>query len=311
MKVGVGIGTEVIGAPLAPGAFVDAAVQAEADGFPSAWCVHFSRGADGLTMLALAGASTDRIELGVSVVPTYPRHPLALAQQAATVQASMDGRLTLGIGVSHRPVIEGMHGLAYERPAQHMREYLSVLGPMLDGGQVKFKGELFQVDAQVRVPEANPVSIVVAALSPGMLRVAGELSDGVVTWMTGRRTLERDIVPAVTTSAQSSGRRQPRVVVGLPIAVCEGVDAGRQQANDLLSLYGTLPNYQRVLESEGASTPGDIAVVGDEGAVEAQLCDYAAAGATELSSVLLPVGDDPAASVRRTTELLRALGPEL
>jgi 5,10-methylenetetrahydromethanopterin reductase len=128
MRIAMGIGGDVLGAPVTPQQVVEQAEQAEADGFPSAWTTHFARGVDALSILAVAGARTRRIELGVGVVPTYPRHPVALAQQAATTQAFCGGRLTLGVGVSHRPVIEDMHGIPYVRPAAHMREYLSVLG---------------------------------------------------------------------------------------------------------------------------------------------------------------------------------------
>src|SRR5215470_2716899 len=139
MRIAMGVGAQVIGEAVRPQDIVDEVVQAEADGFGSAWSVHFSRAVDALDVLAVAGGRTSRIGLGVGVVPTYPRHPLALAQQAATVQAFCGGRLTLGVGVSHRPVIEDLHGLPYARPAAHMRDYLSVLMPLLRDGSVRHK----------------------------------------------------------------------------------------------------------------------------------------------------------------------------
>jgi len=185
MRIAMGIGGDVLDVPMRPADIVEQAKQAEAEGFSAGWTVHFSRGVDALSVLAVAGTQTSTIELGVGIVPTYPRHPLALAQQAATAQAFCGGRLTLGVGVSHRPVIEGLHGLSYDRPAAHLREYLSVLTPLLRDGSVTYRGELFQVDGGFNVPGTTDVSVVVGALSPRMVRVAGELADGVVTWLAG------------------------------------------------------------------------------------------------------------------------------
>ena len=166
MRIGMTVGGEVIGQPGPPGATVDEVRRAEDEGFGSAWTAHFSRAADALTRLAVAGAATSRIELGVGVVPIYPRHPLALAQQAATAQAFCGGRLTLGVGVSHRPVIEGLHGLPFTEPGAYLREYLAVLGPLLRGEEVSFDGRHHRVHGGFRVPGAAPVSVVVGALSP-------------------------------------------------------------------------------------------------------------------------------------------------
>ncbi|MGH9022201.1 MAG: TIGR03564 family F420-dependent LLM class oxidoreductase, partial [Acidimicrobiia bacterium] len=282
MRICAGIGTEVIGVPRAVGDLVDDVRQAEADGFPAAWCVHLSRGIDALSLLAVAAVSTARIDLGVGIVPTYPRHPAALAQQAATVQALAGGRLTLGVGVSHRPAVEGAFGIPYDRPARHMREYLSVLGPLLECGEVKFGGELFKVDCAITVPGTSRVSVVVGALSPLMVKAAGELADGAVTWLVGARGLELDVVPGLRKAAADAGRGAPRLIAGLPVIVCDDPDAGRRRVNQVFARYGTLVNYQQQFEREGVSGPGDVAVVGDERSVEAQLRALASAGATEL-----------------------------
>ncbi|MCH7511608.1 MAG: LLM class flavin-dependent oxidoreductase, partial [Chloroflexi bacterium] len=133
-------------------------IEAEEDGYPSVWFGQIF-GSDALTTIALAGQKTERIELGTSVVPTYPHHPFTLAQQALTVQVATGGRLALGIGLSHQPVIEGMWGLSYEKPARHMREYLSVLRPLITEGKVAFTGETFRVTGGVNVPGATPCPI--------------------------------------------------------------------------------------------------------------------------------------------------------
>ena len=189
MRIAMGVGAQVIGEAVRPQDIVDEAVHAEADGFGSAWSVHFSRGVDALDVLAVAGGRTSRIGLGVGVVPTYPRHPLALAQQAATTQAFCGGRLTLGVGVSHRPVIEGLHGLAYARPAAHMRDYLSVLMPLLRAGNVSHKGDFYQVDGGFVVPGTSPVPVLVGALSPLPARdqnAAGRARGRLLTAAAGR-----------------------------------------------------------------------------------------------------------------------------
>ncbi|AFM20118.1 F420-dependent oxidoreductase, MSMEG_4879 family (plasmid) [Mycolicibacterium chubuense NBB4] len=311
MRIAMGIGGDVIGTPMSPQSIVDQARLAEAEGFPSAWSVHFTRGVDALNVLAVAGTQTSRIELGVGIVPTYPRHPLALAQQAATTQALCGGRLTLGVGVSHRPVIEGMHGIPYASPAAHMRDYLSVLTPLLREGSVSHHGEFYEVEGSFTVPGTRPVSVVVGALSPKMVRVAGELADGVVTWLAGLRTLDGHIVPELAKAAAAAGRPQPRVVAAVQVAVCDDADAGRATAEDVFARYGGLENYQRLLAREGVASPGALAVVGTESEVEKQLRRYADVGATELWPTVFAVGGDADASVRRTRALLAELAPEL
>jgi 5,10-methylenetetrahydromethanopterin reductase len=237
------IGTEALGRPLTPRLLVEQAVQAEADGFPSAWSVHFSTNVDALSVLAVAGARTERIRLGVGVVPAFPRHPVALAQQAATVQALTGGRLTLGVGVSHRPVVEGMHGLEFDPPVARMREYLTVLKALLDDGAAELDGTYYRARARLTVPETSPVPVLVGALSPGMVRAAGELADGVVTWLAGPRTLSGTIVPLLAKAAADAGRPAPRVVAAMPVAVTDDVEAARAVADVVFARYGTLEIY--------------------------------------------------------------------
>jgi len=226
MRIAIGIGGEATGTPMSPPDIVDEAVRAEADGFGAAWSVHFSRGVDALDILAVAGTRTSRIELGVGIVPTYPRHPLALAQQVATTQAFSDGRLTLGVGVSHRPVIEDLHGLEYARPAAHMRDYLSVLVPLLREGSVRYRGEFYQVDGGFVVPGTSPVPVLVGALSPLMVQAAGELADGVVTWMTGPRTIDSHIMPALDRAHAAVHQQQGGARPGSQQADADAVGAG-------------------------------------------------------------------------------------
>ena len=286
------------------------AAEAEEDGMDSIWYGQVF-GPDAVMVAALAGQSTSRIEIGTSVVPTYPRHPVIMAQQALTAQAAANGRFTLGIGLSHRPVVEGMFGLSYERPAAHMREYLSVLQPLLKEGRTSFQGEFFRVRASAQVPGTQPPSVLIAALAPVMLRIAGEMADGTITWMAGPKTLETHIVPKMSAAAEAAGRPRPRVVAGLPIAVTDDVAGAREKAARSFQIYGTLPNYQRVLNIEGASGPADVALIGNEAAVEKQLRGLAGAGATDFLAGAFPVGDDAPASLARTRALLKSLAGKL
>jgi 5,10-methylenetetrahydromethanopterin reductase len=285
---------------------VQRAIEAEKDGLDGIWFGQVF-GSDTLTVLALAGQQTSRIELGTSVVPTYPRHPHVLAQQALTVQAATNGRFSLGIGLSHAPVVESMWGLKYDRPAVHMREYLSVLLPLLHEGRASFNGEFFRVNVTVQVPVPKPPPVLIAALASVMLRVAGEMTDGTITWMAGPKTLETHIVPRINRAAKDAGRPAPRVVAGLPIAVTDDTAGARERAARSFQIYGTLPNYQRVLNIEGAGGPADVAIVGNESDVEKQLRSIASAGATEFLAGMFPVGEDIQTSLGRTRALLRGL----
>jgi len=297
---------EFAGGANAVAAQMQSVVRAEEDGFDGIWFGQVF-GPEVLTVLALAGQKTSRIELGTSVVPTYPRHPHMLAQQALTVQAATNGRFNLGIGLSHAPVVEGVWGLTYDRPALHMREYLSVLLPLLHEGRTSFNGDFFRVNATVQVPVSKPPPVLIAALAPVMLRIAGEMTDGTITWMTGPKTLETHIVPRITKAAAAAGRSAPRVVAGLPVAVTDDPAGARERAARSFQIYGTLPNYRRVLNIEGAPGPADVAVVGNESEVEKQLRNIASAGATDFLAGMFPTGDDIKASLARTRALLKGL----
>ncbi len=285
---------------------VRAVVDAEKQGFDTFWFGQVF-GVDVMTVIALAGQRTSRIQLGTSVVPTYTRHPVAMAQQAMTTQAACKGRFTLGIGLSHAPVVQGMWGLQYDRPAVHMREYLSVLAPLIREGRVSFSGDLFRVNQGLQIPGGQPVPLLIAALAPVMLRLAGTVADGTITWMTGPKTLETHIVPRLTKAAKEAGRPDPRVVAALPVAVTDDSAAARERAARSFAVYGTLPNYQRMLNIEGAAGPADVAIVGTEKEVEQQIRAVASAGATEFVAAAFPTGEDANASLQRTRSLLRTL----
>jgi F420-dependent oxidoreductase-like protein len=262
-------------------------------------------GIDAIMAAALCARATSKIELGTAVVPTYPRHPVAMAQQALSAQAACGGRFALGIGLSHQVVIENMFGLSFARPYSHMREYLAVLAPLIRAGSVGYQGEEFRVSANLAVPGAASCPILLAALAPKMLALAGAEADGTITWMTGPNTLREHTVPRLTEAAARAGRPAPRVVVGLPIAVTSDVAAARAAAARIFQIYGALPSYRAMLDREGAEGPADVAIVGDASAVGEQIERLRAIGVSDYLAIPYPVGPDGPATVERTRELLR------
>lgn len=301
MRIGIGLGISG-GAPSLEELLKDAR-EAEAAGFASAWIANIF-GFDALTVLALAGQATSRIELGTFIVPTYPRHPVALAQQALSVQVATGGRLALGIGLSHQVVIEGMFGLDYSKPIPHMREYLTVLNGLLSGERTTFTGEHYRVAAQLTVPGATKPPVLVAALGPDMLRLAGRLADGTAVWMGGLAYLRDFAVPAIRAAAAKAGRPAPRIVAGLPVCVTDDPAAARRVAGSSFAVYGQLPSYRATLDRGGAAGPEDVAIAGSEDEVEAQLRAFDAAGVTDFNAALFaPRGE----SVARTYALLAGL----
>lgn len=308
MKIGVYGGNVRRGATL--NSLVDEVAQMEERGFASYW---FSQvdSYDALTVIALAGRQTSTIELGVGVVPTYPRHPYALAQQAATANVLAGGRLTLGVGPSHRRGVEDNLGLPYASPARHTREYVTILKVLAREGDVKFEGEHFKTNATFVVPGAQPFDVVISALAPLMLKTAGEVADGTVTWMVGRNTIKSHTAPLVTEAARNAGRETPpRIIVGLPVCVHDDIQEAVERSVQLFKGYDRLPNYKRQLEAEGLNQAGEIAVVGNERQVIEELRGFFDAGATEVIASVFSAGEDRQASFQRTYELLESLATE-
>jgi F420-dependent oxidoreductase-like protein len=241
-------------------------------------------GYDALTLLSVIGTRVPDVDLGTAVVPVYGRHPQVMAQQALTVQAIVGNRLTLGVGLSHQTVVESMWGLSFERPAHYMAEYLAALMPMVHGQTVDARGDLITAATRgpLEVPGAEPPAVLVAALGPVMLGVAGRMADGTVTWMTGIRTVGRHVTPRITAAARQAGRPAPRVVVGLPVTVTDDPDSARERIDRSFGFYLGLPSYKAMLDMEGATRPSDVALVGSEDRIVELVGELHEAGATEL-----------------------------
>ena len=255
-------------------------------------------GHDALTVLAVVGREVPDIELGTAVVPTYPRHPMMLAQQALSTQAAIGGssssRLCLGIGLSHQIVVESMWGLSYAKPVRHLREYLSVLMPLLEGQPVQFEGEEYRVQGAITVAGAVRPSVVVAALGPQMLRIAGAMTDGTSLWCVGPKTLSSLTVPTIRQAAADAGRPDPRVVCALPVCVTDDVDAARARASQVFAVYTHLPSYRAMMDLEGVPDPGGLAIVGNETEVRDRIKELEDIGVTDFNAGVFAANPDEA-----------------
>ncbi len=300
----IGINATGLVAKASVAAFVEHAKTAEADGFRSYWVAeHPTGGLDALTVLTVVGQHVEAMELGTAVIPTYPRHPLVLAGQAMTVQSTIRGRLTLGIGLSHQ-VMMAQLGLTDDAPIRHLRDYLAVLNPLLEAGQVDHTGPTVTARAQFFARPVTPPEVLVAALGPQMLRVAGTSTAGTSLAWVGPKTIRDHIVPRLNEAASAAGRPTPRVVATLPVCVTDDPDAIRARITATSAMYAQLPSYQAMFEREGVSAPGELGIVGSEAEVSERIAHLAEIGVTDFSaSEFTPSPDERA----RTRELLKQL----
>ncbi len=280
---------------------VDRARSLAASGASSLWASQIF-GWDTLTLLAVVGREVPGVSLGSAVIPVHPRHPAMLAAQALTVQSATGGRLVLGIGLSHKLVVETLWGLSYDRPARYMEEYLSILIPLLNGEQVEFEGEILRTRTigPLETPVDSPPPVLIAALAPKMLSIAGRRARGTVTWMVGLKTLADHIVPRITEAASEAGRPSPEVVAHLPVCVTADVEAAKERAGRVFSVYGQLPSYRAMLDLEGAAGPPDVALLGSEEEITSSIRRLAEVGVTEFCGVVFGAKDE----VSRTQKLL-------
>lgn len=317
MRLGVMIGAERGDMTRKVTKFLEDIEWAESAGFDTAWMPQVPNDFDALTMVSLMGNRTSRIELGTAVVPLQTQHPIALARQALSVHAGSGGRLALGVGPSHHWIIRDMLGLSYEKPAAYTRDYLEVLNAALAGpGEVDVENDTFTVHNPTVLAAESPMPVLVAALGPVMLQIAGELTDGTVLWMADERAIGDHIAPRINKAAQAAGRPAPRIVAGIPVCLCANseIDAAKDRANRILAEAETSPNYQKLLDRGDARNVGDLCAAGDEEAILARFRQFADAGVTDLSVRLLPIGetrDELVASKYRTREVISQLADQI
>lgn len=265
--------------------------RAEDAGYDTVWMANVFA-LDAIMTLAIAGQNSQKIELGTAVTPTYPRHPTAIAQQAVTAAAASNNRFVLGIGLAHKVVIEDALGMSYEKPALHMKEYLEILEPLLNGEIVNYEGEQYTVRGlSVGAAGANQVPIVVAALGEKMLKLAGKHSSGTITWMVGPQTMSEHIIPTISSAAEEVGRSTPRIIAGAPIVLTNDPDSARAKIAQALTIYGQLPSYRKMLDREGVGGPADLAIVGDEQALRDGIARLRDAGANEFNAAIAEVDE--------------------
>jgi len=280
------------------------AQRAEAAGFANVWMANVFA-LDAIMTMAIAGRATKTIQVGTAVTPTYPRHPIAIAQQAVTAAAASGNRFVLGIGLAHKVMIEDALGISFAQPARHMKEYLEVLAPLLRGEVVHYEGEQYCVRGlSVGAAGAGEVPLIVAALGEQLLKLTGRHAAGTITWMVGPRTLEQHIIPTLATAARAAARPTPRVIAGFPIVLTDKPDEARALIGKALAVYGELPSYRAMLDREGVANPAELALVGDEATLRAGLARVRDAGATDFNAAIAEV--DPGA-FDRTFEFLASL----
>jgi F420-dependent oxidoreductase-like protein len=271
-------------------------LRAAADAGLSSYWVTQAFGTDTLTVLAALARDVD-LRIGTAVVPTYPRHPMVLAQQALTTNLLLGGRLALGIGPSHPTVVGPCWGLSYDHPARHMEEYLQALTGALTQ-RVRFSGELITARGDLDVPGAQPPPVLVSALGPRMLELTGRLAAGTVTWMVGPRTLAELTVPTIRSAAAAAGRPEPEVVACVPVCRTDDPDRALAGAQDDLGWYDGLPSYRSALARAGLRSGVQLAVAGDGRTGGAAVAAYRAAGATTLAVQPFGSAEEKAATVR-------------
>lgn len=276
--------------------------EAAAKGFGQYWSPQIFD-LDILTAFAVIASDVPNIRLGTAVLPTYPRHPMALAQHALTVNQALEGRLDLGIGLSHKPVVEGMWGLSFDRPVRHMSDYLKVLMPLLHGESVSHGGELVTGRGAIGV-RADAPPVLVAALGEQMLKLAGRYADGTITWMTGRRTIADLSAPTIRAAAEAAGRPEPQVVAAVPVCVTDDVAGAKARAAEEYIIYGQLPSYRAMLDHEGLGGPEDLALIGSADEIAEGLQGFIDAGATTVVANIFGTPDEQSASLDAAAALL-------
>ena len=308
---------------------IDGIVAADRAGLNTAWLVSGGTSPDPLAVFAVAAGETEQIGLGTSIIPTWPRHPLAVVQGALVVEQLAPGRLKLGVGPSHKPGIEGMYGFEFTRPLQHLREYLTILKATLQEGAVSFHGERLHAEASLQPPPMAPaqapqpvttqVQVMASALRPNAYRLCGEVADGAISWVSPLHHLQRVAVPAMEEGAQKAGRERPPLVSHVPVVVSEDAEAVWAASQAQLGFYPNAPYYSAMWQDAGFPEAADgtysramsdaLVIQGSEQEVAERIRALPSAGVNEMLAGVLNLESDPAAA-GRTLELLGALARE-
>jgi 5,10-methylenetetrahydromethanopterin reductase len=278
---------------------------AEAAGFSSYWVAQVGL-IDALTVIASHGDTGSTMEVGTAVISTWERHPHALATQALTVQALVGERLIVGIGVNHQPHVEQSLRLPWHKPIRHMIDYLAILGDLLATGNASYQGEVWSYDSEATRPSTGVPKVMIAALGPQMLEVAGRRTDGTILWCVGPKTIRTHIVPTINDAASAADRPEPAVVCSIPVWVTDDPAPARAFLASILANYAELPSYRAMMDREGVDGLGDLSIVGSEDSVREALAEIERAGATDFAPV--PMGGNPDEEARTMAVLRDAMG---
>lgn len=286
-------------------ALIEDARRTQRDGMTSYW-IGQQFDWDAFSLLAAIAREVPEIELGTAVTHLWTAFPVHMAQQAMSLRVLSEGRFTLGLGLEHRWVIEQMWGIGWDRPVSRLDEYLDIVSSLLKTGRVEHHGDFYDVEtAFLRFPPDPRMQVILAALGPRMLRIAGTKADGTATWMTGPRTLANHIVPSIRAAAAEAGRPPPRVIALMPVALTGDVPAMRERVSEEMAIYQRMPSYQAMLEREGAKSAGETGLLGSRDEVEDAIGRLGQAGVTDLGAILFGSEDEQ----DRTRELLSDLSP--
>ena len=279
---------------------IQAIIAAEQAGVRQVWSTQAPTTIDVLSIFTVAATQTSTIRLGTSIFPTYPRHPLAMAAQARTIHELAPGRLRLGVGPSHRRTIEGMYGIPMIAPLTHTREYISVLRAALWEGKVEHQGHFSNIT--ITLPTPAPIPILNAALGKGAFKMAGELSDGAISWNCPVPYLLNSALPALETGARQAGRSAPPLVAHIPVAYSIDRQAVLAAARKQFGLYGQLPFYRHMFAEAGYPVPEDgelpealidnLVVSGDEQTIATRLRELLSGRLNELLVLTIPVKNE-------------------
>jgi F420-dependent oxidoreductase-like protein len=288
-------------------------VRAEQFGVPAFWLTIGP--SDPMISFAAAAMQTNTIKMGTSIVPTFPRHPLALAMQAVALGQLAPGRFRLGVGPSHRPTMENTWGIPFERPLSHLREYVGVLRPALTTGEVDVDGPRFKVHTRIAAPPHVPVMI--SALREASFRLAGEIADGAIAWVCPADYLAGLAKPAIADGARTAGRPAPPLIAHCFVVADEDRDAVYEVARQRAGNYPRIPFYASMFEAAGYPEAKDgvlsdrmidaLVVYGNQEQIATGLQAFADAGADEIIASVLSVGSDRRASIDRALKVLGQL----
>jgi F420-dependent oxidoreductase-like protein len=281
---------------------LDAILRAEGRGVKTAWSTVGGTMPDTVAIYAAAAAQTSRITLGTSIVPTYPRHPISLASEVMALEGFAPGRIRIGIGPSHKPTIEGQFGIPMGKPLDHLREYVTILRGLLHEGRIDFSGEY--LSAKISLPDGTAppkTPVPISALRRNAFRLAGEIADGAISWVTPVHYLVNTAIPAVEAGASSAGRSRPPVIAHVPVAVSTDRDSARNAFRRQFPMYSKLPFYQAMFADAGFPVTPDetmtdelvdnLAVSGSEDEIRKRLEAIRAEGIDELLVSHVVVGD--------------------